>query len=127
MENETHLSRRERQIMDILYELGEVTAATVQERIPNPPSYSAVRAMLAKLEDKGHIKHRAEGPRYWFSPTQKREKASQSALRNMMKTFFENSPVQTVNALLSISSEDLTKEDLDKLSRLIDNAKEDGR
>lgn len=127
MQNETHLSRRERQIMDIMYELGEVTAAVVQERIPNPPGYSAVRAMLAKLEDKGHIKHRAEGARYWFTPTQKHEKASQSALRKMMKTFFENSPVQTVNALLDISSEKLSKEDLDQLSQLIDKAKVEGR
>ena len=81
------LSRRERQIMEIIYEVGRVSAAEVRERMPDPPSYSAVRAMLRILEEKGHVRHEQDGPRYVFLPTVPREEASESALRSVIRTF----------------------------------------
>lgn len=127
MKTDNDLSRRERQIMDIVHELGEVTAAIVQEKLPDPPSYSAVRAMLAKLEQKGHLRHRNVGPRYCYFATQNHEEASRFALKKMMKTFFAGSPVQTVNALLDLSSDELSPKELEELSKLIENAKQEGR
>jgi predicted transcriptional regulator len=117
------LSRRERQIMDVLYQKGKATALEVQESLPDPPSYSAVRALLRILEDKGHIRHEQDGPRYVFTPKLPRDKARRSAIRHMMETFFEGSPEQAVAALLDVSSSKLSQEDLDRLAQLIENAR----
>jgi BlaI family penicillinase repressor len=121
------LSRRERQIMDVVYRLGRATAAEVQEALPDAPGYSAVRALLRILEDKGHIRHEQDGPRYVFLPTLSRDKARRSALRQLVQTFFEGSTAQAVAALLGEPRSDLSEEDLDRLSRLIDQARREER
>jgi BlaI family transcriptional regulator, penicillinase repressor len=121
------LSRRERQIMDILYRRGKSSAAEVREAMPDAPSYSAVRAMLRILEEKGHVKHQAEGLKYVYSPALAREKATRSALRHLMATFFDDSPEQIVAALLDVSSTRLTREELDRMSRMIEQAKKEGK
>ena len=122
-----HLSRRERQIMDAIYARGRATAAEVLEGMPNPPGYSAVRAMLRLLEDKGYLTHEQDGPRYVYSPTLSRERARQSALKQMLQTFFDDSAEEAVAALLSISRSKLSNEELDRLARLIDDARKEGR
>src|SRR5262245_62376574 len=99
-----HLSRRERQIMDVLYRKGSATAAEVLENLPDPPSYSAVRALLRILEQKGHIKHEEREGKYVFSPTVHRDKAKRSAVRHLLQTFFDGSSEQAVAALLDASS-----------------------
>ncbi|HEV2132253.1 MAG TPA: BlaI/MecI/CopY family transcriptional regulator [Longimicrobiaceae bacterium] len=121
------LSRRERQIMDVVYRLGRVTTAEVLERLPDPPSYSAVRAMLRILEEKGHLQHEQDGPRYVYLPTVPRDSASESALKHLVRTFFGGSTEAAVTALLDISGEDLSDAELDRLSNLIDKAREQGR
>jgi predicted transcriptional regulator len=121
------LSRRERQIMDVLYRLGRATAAGVLENLPDPPSYSAVRALLRVLEHKGHVKHEQDGPRYVFVPTVARERARASALRQLLHTFFDGSAEQAVAALLDLSSTALSAPELDRLGRLIAQAKREGR
>lgn len=123
----TSLSRRERQIMDILYARGEASAAEVQAELPQAPSYSAVRAMLRVLEEKGHVRHRAEGQRYIFVPVVERKDARKSALKHLVDTFFDGSAEQTVATLLDLSDEELSEEQLDRLSRLIESAREEGR
>lgn len=119
----TQLSRRERQIMDILYRDGKATAAEVRASLPAPPSYSAVRAMLRILEDKGHIRHEEDGPRYVYTPIVTREKAKRSALRHVLNTFFDGSASQVVAALFELSPKDLDDQELARLRRLIDAAK----
>jgi|SRR5215472_8062127 len=126
MNQHLHLSRRERQIMDVVYELGSATAAEVLQKIPNPPSYSAVRAMLRVLEEKGIVKHEQDGPRYIYQPIVRRETARRSALRQMVRTFFEGSTTQTVAALLDMSRSKLSKSDLDRLSQIIEEARKQG-
>ena len=121
------LSRRERQIMDILYRFGRVTAGEVLENLPEPPSYSAVRAMLRVLEEKGHIKHLQDGPRYLYVPTLGVEKARKSALRHMLQTFFDGSTEQAVAALLDLSKPEMSEQELERLSTLIHEAKKEGR
>lgn len=121
------LSRRERQIMDIVYRLGRATAAEVRENLPDPPSYSAVRAMLRVLEEKGHLVHEQQGPRYVFVPTVSVEAARKSAIRRLMKTFFDNSLEEAVATLLAVSSSNLSEEELDRLVRLIEEARKEGR
>ena len=123
----SQLSRRERQIMDIIYQNGQATAAEVLERLPDPPSYSAVRAMLRVLEDKGHLRHEEQGPRYVYLPTLPRDKARSSALKQVVQTFFEGSTEQAVAALLGMSPVALSDEELDRLARLIDQARKEGR
>jgi predicted transcriptional regulator len=129
MTQSTHhrLSRRERQIMDIIYKLGQATAAEVLEAMPDPPSYSAVRAMLRLLEEKGYIKHDTDGLRYVFIPTVTREKARKSALQQMLQTFFDGSTEEAVATLLTMSKTKLSKDELDRLSDLIAEAKKKGR
>lgn len=122
-----NLSRRERQIMDIIYQRGSVTATEVMENLPDPPSYSAVRTMLRLLEEKGYVKHNQDGPRYVYSPTLSREKASQSALKQLLQTFFNDSTEQAVAALIDISRPNLSNSDLDRLSDLIEQARKEGR
>jgi BlaI family penicillinase repressor len=120
------LSRRERQIVDILYSQGRATAAEVQAALPDPPSYSAVRAMLRILEDKGHVRHEQDGPRYVYVPTIARDNAKRSALRHMLQTFFDGSAEQAISALLDESSTRLSDRELDRLARMIDQARRNG-
>ena len=128
MSDETRdLSRRERQIMDLLFRVGRATAAEVLEGLPNAPSYSAVRALLRILEQKGHIRHEEEGRAYVYMPLQRRDSARQSALSHLLKTFFDNSAEQAVAALLAIKGEKMTEAELERMSKLIDAAKMEGR
>ena len=120
------LSRRERQIIDILYARGRATAAEVQAALPEPPSYSAVRAMLRILEDKGHVRHEQDGPRYVYLPTVARDNAKRSALRHMLQTFFDGSAEQAISALLDDSSARLSDRELERLARMIDQARRTG-
>jgi len=120
------LSRRERQILDILYQRGRATAAEVQADLPEPPSYSAVRALLRILEEKGHVRHEADGPRYVYAPTVGRDNAQRSALRHILQTFFDGSAEQAISALLDDSSTKLSPAELDRLARLIDGARKSG-
>jgi predicted transcriptional regulator len=125
--SERGLSRRERQIMEVIYRRGQATAAEVLEGMPDPPSYSAVRAMLRVLEEKGHLRHESRGPRYVFLPTVPREQARRSALRQLVQTFFDGSTEQTVAALLDLSDSQLSDAELDRLARLIHQARKEGR
>ncbi|MCK4763777.1 MAG: BlaI/MecI/CopY family transcriptional regulator [Candidatus Aminicenantes bacterium] len=127
MKGQKNLSRRERQIMDIIYELEEATAAQVLELLPAPPSYSAVRALLKVLEEKGHLTHKQDGPRYVFLPVLPREEAGQNALKHLMKTFFDNSTEEMMAALLGISEEEMSGKDYDRLSALIEKTRGEGR
>ncbi len=127
MKAQKNLSRRERQIMDIVYEMKKVTVAQVLELIPDPPSYSTVRALLRVLEEKGHLIHKQQGPRYIYSPTLPREEARQNALKHVLKTFFDNSTEDVVAALLNISEEDLSEEEYKRLTKLIKKAQNEGR
>jgi predicted transcriptional regulator len=126
MKGQKNLSRRERQIMDIIYELNEATVVQVLERLPSPPSYSAVRALLRVLEQKGHLVHRQDGPRYVYAPTLPRERARRSALRHLLKTFFDNSTQDVVAALLDIS-DNLSEDDYERLVELVQKAQKEGR
>lgn len=121
-----HLSRRQRQIMDILFRHGDCTAEEIRERLPNPPSNSAVRAMLATLKDKGHIKNRAENFRYVYSATMEQDTARKTAMDRLVNTFFGGSPAAAVNALLGSQSEHISKQELEELSKIIEKAKQDG-
>jgi len=121
------LSRRERQIMDILYQRGKSSATGVREAMPKAPSYSAVRAMLRVLEDKGHVRHQAEGLKYVYLPTVTRERAKRSAVKHLLDTFFHDSPDQVVAALLDVSSTRMTREELNRMADMIDKAKKEGR
>ena len=120
------LSRRERQILDILYKNGRATAAEVQAALPEPPSYSAVRALLRILEEKGHVRHEQDGPRYVYLPTVARDNAKRSALRHILQTFFDGSAEQAISALLDDSSAKLSRAELDRLARLIESARKSG-
>jgi len=120
------LSRRERQIMDILYRSGKATAAEVLDAMPDAPSYSAVRAMLRILEEKGHLRHEQDGPRYVFLPAEPRDLAKRSALHHLVETFFEGSVEQTVAALLDGATKNMEPSELDKLSKLIEEARKKG-
>ena len=122
----TQLSRRERQIMDVIYRNGKVTAAEVLAELPDPPSYSAVRAMLRLLEEKGHVRHEQDGPRYVFLPTVTRDKARRSAMRHLVRTFFDGSTEDAVAALLQ-NDNGMSDVELERLSQLIDSAKKEGR
>jgi predicted transcriptional regulator len=128
MTKQTHndLSRRERQIVDILYANGRATAAEVQAALPDPPSYSAVRAMLRILEDKGHVRHEQDGPRYVYVPTVARDNAKRSALRHVLQTFFDGSAEQAISALLDDGAAKLSEKELDRLEKLINSARQTG-
>ena len=120
------LSRRERQIIDILYTKGRGTAAEVQAALPDPPSYSAVRAMLRILEEKGHVRHEQDGPRYVYLPTLARDNAKRSAMRHMLRTFFDGSAEQAISALLDDSSTKMSDVELDRLAKMIHEARRAG-
>src|SRR5690349_11112123 len=114
------LSRRERQIMDILYRQGHASAAEIQENMPDAPSYSAIRAMLRVLEEKKHIRHEEKDLRYVFFPVIPRDKARRSAIAHLLATFFEGSAEQAVATLLDVSAGDLSPKDYDRLAALIE-------
>ena len=120
------LSRRERQIMDILYRKGRATAAEIQAALPDPPSYSAVRAKLRVLEEKGHVRHREQALKYVYLPAVTRDKAKRSALKHLLETFFDHSVEQAVAALLEGSAAKLSEGELDRLAKLIEAAKKEG-
>jgi BlaI family penicillinase repressor len=120
------LSRRERQILDILYQRGQGTAADVQSALPEAPSYSAVRALLRILEEKGHVRHHQDGPRYVYLPTVARDNAKRSAMRHMLHTFFDGSAEQAISALLDEASAKFSPAELDRLARMIDTARKSG-
>lgn len=120
---EHELSRRERQIMDVLFRHGKATAAEVREGMPNAPSYSAVRAQLRILEEKGHITHEQDGPRYLYRPTVTKARATRSALNHMVDTFFNGSAERALAALLDDSASGLSDQELDRLEGLIQQAR----
>ena len=121
------LSRRERQIMDVLYQKGRATAAEVLESLPDPPGYSSVRALLRILEEKGHIRHEKDGAKYVFIPAMHPDKAKRSAIRHLVRTFFDGSPQQAVAALLDISSPGLSDEEVTRMTKLIERSREGGK
>jgi BlaI family penicillinase repressor len=120
------LSRRERQILDVLYKSGRATAAEVQEAMPAAPSYSAVRTLLRILEDKGHVRHEQDGSRYVYLPIVARDAAKRSALRHLLNTFFEGSTTQAIAALLDEDSSRLSNADWDRLNAAIKRARKEG-
>ena len=122
----TQLSRRERQIMDLLFQRGKAAAAEVQRELPDPPSYSAVRALLRILEQKGHVRHEQDGPRYVYVPRLDRDTARNSALRHLVQTFFEGSTEQAMAALIDTSARSLDEAQLERLAELIDKARKEG-
>jgi predicted transcriptional regulator len=129
MERSPHseLSRRERQIMDVVYRRGRASVADVRAGLPDPPSYSAVRALLRILERKGHLSHEQDGPRYVYRPTVSPAEARDSAMRRLLKTFFDGSPEKAVAAFLDISAAELTDDELDRLAELVERARREGR
>lgn len=120
---EHKLSRRERQIMDVLFQRGTATAAEVREGMPEAPSYSAVRAQLRILENKGHVRHEQDGPRYLYCPTVTKDRAKRSAMSHLVDTFFNGSAEQAMAALLDDSAAALSKDELDRLENLIQQAR----
>ena len=122
-----NLSRRERQIMDVVYRLGKAAVSDVLERLPDPPSYSAVRALMRILEEKGHLRHEVDGPRYVYLPTVPQGDAQVSALSHMVRTFFGGSTEAAVAALLDLPENGLSQPELDRLSQLIEEARKQGR
>jgi len=126
-ESHTRLGSRERQIMEVVYRLGRATVAEVLAQIEDPPSYSAVRAMLRILEDKGHLKHTQDGPRYLYMPVVSGERARRSILQDVVKRLFDNSTEKAVAALLESSSDRMSDAELERLQRLIDSSRRKGR
>jgi BlaI family transcriptional regulator, penicillinase repressor len=129
MENQKHLQlgRRERQIMDVIYRRGQASVAEVRGDLPDPPSYSAVRAMLGLLEDKGYLRHQQQGLKYVYLPADDTSKVRNSALQHMVRTFFEGSPEKAVAALLEMSDRKLSPKDKHYLGQLIKKAQQEGR
>ena len=121
-----HVSRRERQILDVLYRLGRATAAEIQQAMADPPSYSAVRTLLRILEEKGHIRHEQDGTRYVYLPRVARDHARRSALRHMLNTFFEGSAAQAIAALIDEDSKRLSDDDWNRLTAKIERARKEG-
>lgn len=127
MTSPEELSRREREMMNIIFRSGKATATEVLEAMAEPPSYSAVRATLRVLEQKGHLRHQHDGTRYVYTPTVNREKARNSALEQLLSTFFEGSAANVVATLIEKSKDEMTADELDRLSQLIANARNEGR
>lgn len=123
--NPIRLSRRERQILDVLYRNGRATAAEVMESLPDPPGYSAVRSHLSVLEQKGHVRHEKDGAKYVFIPTVNHSAARKSALQHLVHTFFKGSRGEAVSALLDVAPSQFTEDELDRLSRLIEKARKE--
>jgi BlaI family transcriptional regulator, penicillinase repressor len=127
MNLDRHLSRRERQIMDVLHARGRATAAEVLAALPDPPSYSAIRALLRILDRKGHVRYVREGRRYIYLPKASPRRARRSALKRMVTTFFQGSVTQAIAALLEQADSELQEAELDRLQQLIDKARKEGR
>lgn len=127
MNKASKLSRRERQMMDIIYRLGEASAKDVMENLEDAPSYSSVRTLLRKLVEKGHVDHRESGLKYVYYPLVERKVASKSALSNIVKTFFSGSPLQAVNSLLDMDSNEISDEELEHLQTLILEKKKENK
>ena len=125
LENQHSLSRRERQVLEILYRQGRATAAEVLAALPSPPSYSAVRAVLRVLEEKGYVRHEEERLRYVYLPTVPRDKAKRSALRHLVHTFFEGSVTSAVAALLDTSARKLSDDELNRLAAMVERARKE--
>lgn len=123
----SQLGRREREILDIVFRLEEASVGDVIAQMAEPPAYDSVRTMLRLLERKGYVKHRKDGTRYVYRPTQSRSTASKSALSHLMATFFQNSIADTMAAVLDLKSDDLGDDELAKLQELIDKARSEGR
>ncbi|MGZ0174527.1 MAG: BlaI/MecI/CopY family transcriptional regulator [Planctomycetales bacterium] len=121
------LARRERQIMDVIFQLGEATVGDVLERLPDPPSYSSVRTIIRKIESKGLLTHRQDGKRYVYRAKQSRETASRTALQKLMDVFFSGSAPDTVAAIMDVSAKTLDPEDLDRISKIIEQARKEGQ
>lgn len=121
------LSRRERQIMDIVFRRGRATIREILDELPDPPSYSAVRALVRVLEDKGHLQHSQDGPTYVYTPTVDPGRARRSALAHVVDTFFGGSASEAVAALLDLGGRDLSRDELDELGALIEQARKEGR
>jgi BlaI family transcriptional regulator, penicillinase repressor len=121
------LSRRERQIMDLLFQRGKASVGEVMDGIPDPPGYSAVRATLRTLEQKGRVSHEEDGRAYIYRPTLRRDAARKSALTHVLRTFFDNSAEQAVAALLELKGSRLSEAELERVSRMVENAKKEGR
>ncbi len=122
---DAQLSRREREIMEIVYKLGQGSVNDIIDAMSDPPSYSAVRTITNLLEEKGHLRHVEQGRKYVYSPTVARDKARRSALRSLLQTFFDGSVEQAVTSLLNLQQDHLTPRDLDRLSDLIAKAKKE--
>jgi len=120
-------SRREKEMMDIVYRLGRATAVEVRQNMASAPSYSSVRSTLSGLERKGHLRHEFDGNRYIYSPTVRLEKARLSALDHLLTTFFDGSAAEVVATLIESKGSNLTTEELEELSKLIDQTKREGR
>ena len=123
----THLSRRERQIMDILHRRGRATVAEVLSELTGEPAYSTVRAQLRVLEEKGHVRHEEEQLRYVYLPAQSHRVASRSALKHLVDTFFQGSPEQVVEALLGKDGSGVSREELDRIAELVERAARESR
>lgn len=121
------LARRERQIMDAIHRLGEASVGEVRAAIPDPPSYSAVRTMIRLLEAKKLLKHRQDGKRYVYKAIQSREAASRSALRKVLDVFFAGSASDAVAAILDVSGDKLGPDDLNRMAKLIQQARNEGK
>ena len=121
------LGRRERQIMEIVYARGQACVSDVLEDLTDPPSYSAVRAMLNMLEDKGHLRRKKSGKKYLYLPTVSTEKARHSVLKKMLSTFFNGSAAQAMASLIEMDKGKLSDEELDRLSKMIDEARKGGQ
>lgn len=128
---DTHVSnelgRRERQIMDVVFRLGKASVSDVRKEIPDPPTYSAVRGMMRLLEQKGYLSHEDDGLRYLYTPTVKQKQARKSALKHMVHTFFNGSAAEAAASLLELNDSELSAEDVERLSKLIQKAKAEGR
>lgn len=121
------LARRERQIMDVIFQLGEATVGEVLEQLPDPPSYSSVRTIIRKIEAKGLLTHRQDGKRYVYRAKQSRETASRTALQKLMDVFFSGSAPDTVAAIMDVSLKTLDQEDLDRMAKIIEQARREGQ
>ncbi|MEM7312465.1 MAG: BlaI/MecI/CopY family transcriptional regulator [Planctomycetota bacterium] len=123
----SQLGRREREILEIVFQLNEASVSDVVSKMAEPPAYDSVRTMLRLLERKGYVKHRREGNKYVYRPTQSKAKASKSALSHLMSTFFQNSIADTMAAAFDLEADNLTEEELQRLQELIDRARKEGR
>ena len=116
------LSRRERQILDVIYSLGRATANDVLERLADPPTYTTIRGLLRVLESKGHVRHETDGARYVYFPTTAKQRAAKSALKHVVQTFFDGSPVEAMAALLG-SERALSEQEIERLSDIVERAR----